>query len=93
MNKEEVISFLNKVGIDTTGKFTKDRYLLPIQDSDEYSRYYTILDQYDGLELSDTSSMTMEVAAALTYTNDKYKVRLNANFTDDYYNLTVEEIK
>ena len=92
MNKEEVISLLNRLGIDTTGKFESDRYILQIPDSDEYSRYYTLLDQEEDFELRETSSMSEEFATVLTYTNDKYKIRLNANFTDDYYTFTVEEL-
>lgn len=92
MNKEEVISFLNQLDIDTTGEFDDRRYVLRIPDSDEYSRYYTILDHYDDLELSDTSSMSEEFATVLTYVNDKYKVKLNANFEDDYYTFTVEDL-
>lgn len=92
MNKEEVISLLNRLGIDTTGKFEPARYILQIPDSDEYSRYYTLLDQEEDFELSETSSMSEEFATVLTYTNDKYKIRLNANFIDDYYTFTVEEL-
>ena len=92
MNKEKVISLLNRLGIDTTGKFESNRYVLEIPNSDDYSKYYTILDHEDDFELSDASSMSQEFATVLTYVNKDYKIRLNANFTDDYYTFTVEEL-
>lgn len=91
MNKEKVMEFLGDLDIDTSGKFTDLRYTLQLDDSDDYARYYTILDQDEDLELSDTSSMSQEFATVLTYTNDDFKVKLNANFDDDYYTLTVED--
>ena len=91
MNKERVISFLENLGIDTTGKFTDKRYTLELDNSDDYARYYTILDHADDLGLVDVSSMAEEYATVLTYSNDKYKVKLNANLEDDYYTLTVED--
>ena len=92
MNKAKLFSYLDDLGIDKTGKLESDRYVLKLEDSDEYSRYYTILDQEEDLELSDTSSMSQEFATVLTYTSEDYKLKLNANFVDDYYTFTVEEL-
>ena len=92
MNKAKLFSYLDNLGIDKTGKLESDRYILKLEDSDEYSRYYTILDQEEDLELSDTSSMSQEFATVLTYTSEDYKLKLNANFVDDYYTFTVEEL-
>ena len=92
MNKTKLFSYLDNLGIDKTGKLESDRYVLKLEDSDEYSRYYTILDQEEDLELSDTSSMSQEFATVLTYVNEDYKLKLNANFIDDYYTFTVEEL-
>ena len=92
MNKTKLFSYLDNLGIDKTGKLESDRYVLKLEDSDEYSRYYTILDQEEDLELSDTSSMSQEFATVLTYTNEDYRLKLNANFVDDYYTFTVEEL-
>ena len=35
MNKEKLFSFLDDLGIDKTGKFEKERYVLELEDSDE----------------------------------------------------------
>lgn len=93
MNKEKLANFLEDLGIDETGEIDQNRYVLQLEGSDEYARYYTILDHCEDLELSDTSSMSEEFATVLTYVNDDYKVKLNANFEDDYYTFTVEEIE
>lgn len=91
MNKEKAIAFLNELGIDTTGVFEPQRYILEIENSDEYSKYYTILDQDDEMDLIDASSMSGEYSTVLTYKGNDYKISLNANFTDDYYTFVMEE--
>lgn len=92
MNKEKVLSLLKDLNVSDEGNFEDKRYILELLDSNEYAKYYTILDQYDNLELSDSSSMSQEYATVLTYTNDNFKVSLNANFNDDYYTFVVEEL-
>lgn len=91
MNKEKAIAFLEKLGIDTAGVFEPERYILEIDNSDDYARYYTVLDQEEGLDLIDVSSMSTEYSTSLAYKGGGYKISLNANFTDDYYTLTLEE--
>lgn len=93
INETEVKKLLDDIGIEDNGKIIKGMYVIELQDSDDYARYYTLLDQYDELELNDTSSMSQEFANVLTYINDKFKAKLSANFTDNRYIFSVEENK
>lgn len=93
MNKEEVIKLLDDLGLDPTGDFDEHRYVVQLEDSDEYARYYTKLDEANDLELIDSSSVSAEFINVLTYSDDKYTFKLSANFNDDYYTLSVEESK
>lgn len=91
MNKEEVIKLLDDLGLDPTGDFDEHRYIVQLEDSDEYARYYTKLDEAPDFQLIDSSSISAEHVNVLTYSDNTYKFKLSANFDDNYYTLSVEE--
>lgn len=91
MNKEEVIKLLDDLGLDPTGDFDEHRYIVQLEDSDEYARYYTKLDEASDFQLVDSSSISAEHVNVLTYSDNTYKLKLSANFDDNYYTLSVEE--
>lgn len=91
MNKEKVIKILDELGLDPTGDFEEHRYIVQLEDSEEYARYYTKLDNADNFHLLDASSISEEYANVLTYSNGNFRFSLNANFDDNYYTLSVEE--
>lgn len=91
MNKDRIKELLADIGIEDDGFITKDKYIIRLNDSDEYARYYTLLDNYDDLELNDTSSMSQDFASVLTYTNEEFTAKLSANFIDNVYMFSVEE--
>lgn len=93
MNANEARKLLASLGIEKLGKMKGKRYIVDIPSSDDYARFYTILDRNDNLELGDTSSISTEYVNVLSYYLDDYKISLNANFKDDYYNLVVEEVE
>lgn len=93
MDKEKLISFLNGVEVDSTGEIGETKYILQLKDSDEWARYYTILNSNEELERSEDASMAEEHASVLTYKSNDYKIRLNANFDENYYTLSVEELE
>lgn len=93
MNRNKLERLLDDLGVEDTGEINKNRYIIELKNSDEFSKYYTMLDSYDNLELSDTSSMSQEFATVLSYYSPDFKVSLNANFADDYYTCVVEELK
>ena len=93
MDQNKLKDLLDEIGIKDEGTMKKDRYIIELKNSDEFSKYYTLLDSCDELELSDTSSMSQEFATVLSYYSPDFKVSLNANFNDDYYTFMVEEIK
>lgn len=93
MDQNKLESLLDQIGIYDKGTMKKDRYIIELKNSDEFSKYYTLLDSCDDLELSDTSSMSQEFATVLSYYSPDFKASLNANFADDYYTFVVEELK
>lgn len=93
MDKEKLISFLDEIGVDSTGESGETKYILQLADSDEWARYYTILNSNEELERSEDASMAEEHASVLTYRGKNYKIRLNANFDENYYTISVEELE
>ena len=93
MDQDKLKDLLDEIGIKDNGKMEKDRYIVKLKNSDEFSKYYTLLDSCDYLDLSDSSSMSGEFATVLSYYVSDFRVSLNANFIDDYYTFVVEEDK
>ena len=91
MNKEKVRKLLNDLDVKDEGVFDGKHYIITLNDSDDYARYYTILDHADEFELVDTSSMLSEYLSSLSYSSDDFTVTLNADFNSQVYKLVIEE--
>lgn len=91
MDKKKIDGILADLDIDDIGEFDGDKYVIKLNDSDDYSYYYTLLDHDENLELVDSSSVGTKDLNVLTYEWYDYKVSLNANFDNDYYNVTIED--
>lgn len=92
MNHDKVKELLSDIGIDDIGKYKDNKYIIELDGSDEFARYYTLLDSFDKSTLRDEGSMAQEFATVLSYIVDDYKINLNANFTDDYYSCVISEV-
>lgn len=93
MDESKARELLADIGLPEEGKMEKDRYIVKLENSDEWAKCYTLLSDYKDLEMSDVGSMAQEFATVLTYVNDDYRVSLNGNLQDDYYTVSVEEQK
>ena len=96
MDLEKLKSVLDDIGIEEEGRLKEyenkpDRYIIELEDSDEYAKCYTLLDKYRDADMKDEGSMASEFATVLTYNLPGYKFMLNANFTDDYYAIVIKE--
>ena len=47
MNHDKVKELLSDIGIDDTGKYKDNKYIIELDGSDEFARYYTLLDSFD----------------------------------------------
>ena len=86
--------FAKKLVIDYTGEIVNNKYIIPLTNSDEYSRIYTLLDKSDLVDLDTSSTLVTDKVSELQYFNDTFTVKLDANFVDDLYRvvITKEEI-
>lgn len=91
MTIEQLIKQLN---IDKVGSYNKDKsYTIELEDSDDFGKLYTILETNNNIEGSDDENLvTLDDSTLVYYYNDDFKLYLNANWNDDTYNLTIEEI-
>lgn len=93
MNKDKLDDILYELDFDDIGELANNKYTIVLNNSDDYAYYYTLLDHNENIDLVDSSSVSTEYLNVVTYEGDDYKVSLNANFNDDYYNVTIEDLK
>ena len=83
--------FLKSIGITEPGEYTKNgAYVVDIKDYDEYSKYYSLLDNSDLQEVQDTAQITIHTTN-VTFTSEEYQIVLQADLDEDMYKLVVTE--
>lgn len=84
---------LRKIGINETPTKTDSGYVINLNDSDEYARYYSKLDRSDLVEEDDESSQVTLENSSIQYLSEdgKYLFTLLADFDGDVYTLTIKE--
>lgn len=92
MERSKLEDILEELDIEDIGELKNNAYKIVLKNSDEYAYYYTLLDHNENLDLVDTSSVSTENVNVITYDGYDYKVSLNANFNDNYYNLIIEDL-
>lgn len=93
MTQDKLGDILYELDFDDIGELANDKYTIVLNDSDDYAYYYTLLDHNENIDLVDSSSVSTEFLNVITYEGNDFKVSLNANFNDNYYNVTIEDLK
>ena len=87
----DLIEFLKSIGITEPGEFTKNgAYVVDIRDYDEYSKYFSILNNSSLEEVQDTAQITIHTTN-VTFASDKYQIVLQADLDEDMYKLVATE--
>ena len=81
--------FAKGIGIDFPGEVVNGRYVIPLMDSDEYSKVYTLLDRSGDVELDEGSTLVTDKVSELTYSGGGFDAKLDANFPDDFYRVVI----
>ena len=90
MSAEE---FAKQLGIDKKGSYVDDVYVITLENSNDYSRVYTILDKSELCDL-DVEEINLDVQnSLLVYLADDFDIILKANFDTDDYSVSFEEVK
>lgn len=83
--------FLKSIGIKEQGEYTKNgAYVVDIKNYDDYSKYFSILDNSELEEVQDTAQITIHTTN-VTFASDKYQIVLQADLDEDMYKLVVTE--
>lgn len=84
--------FIKDLGITYSGSFeNNDSYVIDLVDSNEYSKVYSILDKSDKVELDTETILVSDKLSEIIFRDDKYEVKLLANFVDNVYKVVVSE--
>ena len=88
----ELSEFLNELNITKEGYYDEDIYVIPLADSDEFAKIYSILDKSDKVDLDDEFIGIDKVNSMLLYISDKYEVKLVSNFDSDDYRIEIRDL-
>lgn len=92
MEQNKLDDILTELDFDDIGEFKDNKYTIVLNDSNDYAYYYTLLDSNENIDLVDSSSVSTEFLNVITYEGDDFKVSLNADFNNNYYNVTIEDL-
>ena len=81
--------FAKKLGIEFPGEEINGKYVIPLSDSNEYSKVYTLLDKSELVDLDTSTTLVTDKVSELQYFGDGFTVKLDANFTDDFYRVVI----
>ena len=86
--------FLRSIGINKVGTYGKnDSYIIDLNDSDEFGKVFSTLDNNEELEYMDENNLLTVSNATMIYRyKDQYQVQLIADFNNDAYKLVVNEL-
>lgn len=86
--------FLKELGITDEGEYSKDNlYVIDIDDSDTYGKYYSKLDKSDLVDEIDDNSLLTLHNSSINFEGDNYLITLIADFEQDLYKLVCKELK
>ena len=96
MVKNEIKHILDRLEIETTGRYENHFYVIPIENSDEYAKVYTKLSK-NAIDTeyptfgTNTNNSTIKVTNyfELEEDNNKYLLFLIADFQKDEYYLKI----
>lgn len=90
MTQEQLLNILGITG----GKkdVTEDSTIISTTDSNLYSKWYTILDRSDLVDLLSDDMLIDMNQTRLVYEGDEYSITLESDFENNVYKLTVKEL-
>jgi len=82
---------LKDLHITKQGKMNGDKYIIQLDNSDEFSRMYTVLDKYEGADLDPEGMVMSSSSSIMVYLTDDFDITLKADFDRDTYQMIIEE--
>lgn len=85
------VRILNQLGINADGSYQSGKYIVELEDSNEFSKMYTLLDNSDVVEIDDFATLITDKVTELTFDGDNFKIKLVGNFITNMYRLVITE--
>ncbi len=76
------------IGINEVGTNVDGAYVIPLKDSNAFSRVYTLLDKAEGIDLDSDESTLSESATVLVYLSDDFDIELRADLDNNSYTVS-----
>ena len=73
----------DELGIGREGVEENGTYVIELEDSDDYARVYTLLDNAKNLELFTDNMLLSDSASLFTYESDDFDIDLVANLDNN----------
>lgn len=83
--------FAKELGIRKEGSLKGKQLVIELEDSDEYSRMYTILDKSKLLTLQQNKTVITTDRSELVYEGDEFMVQLIGDMKNNRYEVIIEE--
>ena len=83
--------FAKELGIRKGGSLKGTQFIIDLDDSDEYSRVYTILDKSKLVDIVQNKTVITEDRSELVYEGDEFTVQLIGDMKNNRYQVIIEE--
>lgn len=86
--------YLRKLGIDLVGIYNKDNYVIDIDNSKDFGKVFTILEDNEDLEQAEENQLITDQGLSLIFysKSEPYMITLIGDLDGDVYTLTISEI-
>lgn len=87
-----IYDVLEKLNIPNQGNLTGKTYVMNLDDSDDYGKYYSLIDKNSAVEYQEENSSLNLMCATLIYTLDNFLITLYADYDEDEYKLVIKDL-
>ena len=87
-----IYDVLEKLNISNQGNLTGKTYVMNLDDSDDFGKYYSLIDKNSAVEYQEENSSLNLMGATLIYTLDNFLITLYADYDEDEYKLVIKDL-
>ena len=87
-----IYDVLEKLNIPNQGNLTGKTYVMNLDDSDDYGKYYSLIDKNSAVEYQEENSSLNLMGATLIYILDNFLITLYADYDEDEYKLVIKDL-
>lgn len=86
--EQTIEEFIDSLNLPYIGEMKGEEYVISLQDSNEFSEVYNLISNKDELHVEEESTAN-DGEARFTFYGQFYEVKLDADFDDDVYRVTI----